>query len=139
MLRIILHGINPSVSHDCIPLRDLFANGEDLIAKLLSDLTNGMGDISADGISFSGGPFGEIQGILDSFGLDFNDLITEFMSRYEMFKADLLNMSLDKQLAFNLRPISMPRFPSILQIGSKIPSIQYSMNLNLMLWDKLNM
>jgi hypothetical protein len=109
-----------------------------LIAKLFSDLTNGLGGISADGISFSGGPFGEIQGILDSFGLDLNDLIAEFMSRYELFKADLLNMSPDMQLAFNLRPISMPRFPSILQIGSKIPSIQYSMDLNLMLWDKLN-
>ena len=109
-----------------------------MIAKLLSDLTDGMGDISADGISFSGGPLGEIQGILDSFGLDFNDLISEFMSRYEVFKADLINMSLERQFAFNLRPISMPRFPSILQIGSKIPSIQYSMDLNLMLWDKLN-
>jgi hypothetical protein len=128
--------LHTSVSQ--IPLRDLIANGEDLIAKLFSDLTNGLGGISADGISFSGGPFGEIQGILDSFGLDLNDLIAEFMSRYELFKADLLNMSPDMQLAFNLRPISMPRFPSILQIGSKIPSIQYSMDLNLMLWDKLN-
>jgi hypothetical protein len=134
-----LHDLYPSVSHAHTPFRDLIANGEDLIAKLLLDLTDGMGDISADGISFSGGPLGEIQGILGSFGLDFNDLITEFMSRYEMFKADLLNMSLEKQLTFNLRPISMPRFPSILQIGSKIPSIQYSMDLNLMLWDKLNM
>jgi hypothetical protein len=125
-------------SHGRIPLRDLIANGEDLIAKLLSDLTDGMVSISADGISFNGGPFGKIRGIFDSFGLDFNDLISKFTSRYQAFKEDLLNMSAERQLLFNLRPISLPRFPSILQIGSKVPSIQYSYELNVILWDKLN-
>lgn len=118
--------------------RDLIANGEDLIAQLLAALTDGLGGISVDGISFSAGPFGEIRGILDKFGLDFNDLINEFMSRYEAFKEDLLGMIPEMQLTFELRPISLPRFPSILQIGSKLPSFQYSLELNLMLWDKLN-
>ena len=93
---------------------------------------------SSDGISFDGGPFGEIEGILDDFGLDFNELITEFLSSYNTFKDDLLNSSLSEQLIFELRPISLPRFPSILQIGSKKPSAQYSSELNKLLWDKLS-
>ena len=97
-----------------------------------------MGSVSSDGISFSGGPLGEIEGILDKFGLNFNDLINEFMERYNAFKTDLLSMTPDKVLLFEARPISLPRFPSILQIGSKKPSIQYSLELNHMLWDKLN-
>ena len=94
-------------------------------------------DVSADGISFSGGPFGEIEGILDKFGLDFNDLMAEFKGRYNVFKADLLTVDIEMQSLFNLRPISLPRFPSILQIGSKFPSISYSLELNHLLWDKL--
>lgn len=108
-----------------------------MIGTLLSKLTGGMIDLSADEISFSGGPFGEIQGILDQFGLNFNDLITEFMDKFNAFKTDLLDMSSEQQLIFNLRPISLPRFPSILQIGSKMPSMQYSSELNGLLWDKL--
>ena len=92
---------------------------------------------SADGLSFSGGPFGEIQGVLDKFGLNFNDMVTEFMSRYETFKNDVASLSPEQQGLFNLRPISLPRFPSILQIGSKKPSIKYSLELNNLLWDKL--
>lgn len=95
-----------------------------------------MVDLSAEGISFSGGPFGEIQGVLDKFGLNFNDLISQFMDRYNSFKADLdlRPLTLPK---FDLRPISLPRFPGILQIGSKMPSMQYSLELNEYLWDKL--
>ena len=122
---------------NCNSFRELIANGEDLIASLLSRLTDGMIDISTDGLSFNGGPFGEIQGILDQFGLNFNDLISEFMGRYNSFKADLLTMDIDMQKIFNLRPISLPQFPSILQIGSKLSSIQYSLELNNLLWDKL--
>jgi hypothetical protein len=127
-----------SLSHGRIPLSDLISNGEDLIAKLISDLTDGMVSISADDISFNGGPFGEIQGILNNFGLDFNGMINEFKSRYQAFNTDLQNMSDEKRSIFKARPISLPRFPSILQIGSKVPSIQYSFELNAILWDKLN-
>ena len=95
-------------------------------------------DISANGIPFSGGPLGEIQGILDKFGLNFNDLIGEFMGRYDIFKADIMELSLELQNLFNLRPISLPQFPNILQIGSKRPSTQYSLKLNNILWDKLS-
>ena len=109
-----------------------------MIGSLLLKLTGGMIDISGDGgVSFNGGPFGEIQGILDKFGLDFNDLIAEFRGRYDVFKADLLTMDIEMQSLFNLRPISLPRFPSILQIGSKFPSMTYSLELNYLLWDKL--
>jgi hypothetical protein len=96
-----------------------------------------MVDLSADGITFSGGPFGNIQGILDRFGLNFNDLISKFMDNYNTFKADLdlRPMTLPK---FDLRPISLPRFPHILQIGSKKPSMKYSLELNEFLWDKLS-
>lgn len=98
-----------------------------------------MVDISmADGISFSGGPFGEIQGLLDKFGLNFDDLVTEFMDRYETFKDDISSLSDEQRGLFNLRPISLPRFPNILQIGSKKPSMQYSLELNNLLWDKLS-
>ena len=124
-------------AHTASTFRELIADGEDLIATLLSKLTAGMIDISADGIAFSGGPFGEIQGILDQFGLNFDDLTTEFMSKYNAFKTDLLDLSPDQELIFNLRPISLPRFPNILQIGSKMPSMQYSSELNGLLWDKL--
>lgn len=116
----------------------MVSNGEDLMARLMSELTIGMNAASAGGVSFNGGPLGDIRGILDSFGLDFNDCITEFMSRYESFRADIQNMSLDRRRLFEARPTTLPRFPSFLQIGSKIPSIQYSSELNEMLWDKLN-
>lgn len=117
--------------------RELIANGEDLISSLLSELTDGMIDISAEGVAFNGGPFGEIEGVLDKFGLDFNGLVTEFMDRYNAFNADVLTMSPEMKHIFDLRPISLPQFPSILQIGSKIPSMQYSLGLNNLLWDKL--
>jgi hypothetical protein len=96
-------------------------------------------DVSSnDQASFSGGPLGDIEGILDKFGLDFNDLLTAFTTSYDAFKIDLLNGSSERQELFNLRPISLPRFPSLLQIGSKKPATQYSPELKQKLWDKLN-
>ena len=121
----------------CNAFRELFANGEDLINLLFSKLTGVMMDISADGVAFNGGPFGKIEGILDQFGLDFNGFVTEFIDQYNTIKADLITMSPEMKNLFNLRPISLPHFPNILQIGSKLPSIQYSLELNNLLWDKL--
>jgi len=115
-------------------LREL---GEDLMASLLLKLTDGMTNVLAEGMSFSGGPLGEIQGLLDQFGLNFNDLITEFMDRHNTFMADLVHFSQEKEYIFQRRPLSLPQFPNILQIGSKMPSAQYSMELNYVLWDKL--
>lgn len=105
---------------------------------LLSKLTDGLIDVSANGIPFIGGPFGEIQGILDKFGLDFNDMIGEFTDSFDIFQADVLKLSIERQNLFNLRPVSLPQFPNILQIGSKKPSTQYSLQLNNILWDKLS-
>lgn len=99
--------------------RDLIVNGENLILNLLLELTAGIVDISAIIISFNGGPFGVIRAILDKFGPNFNDLAT-FLLGYITFKADLLDLTPDKPLLFDLSPISLPRFPTILQIGSKI-------------------
>lgn len=116
--------------------RDLIADGEDLISTLLSKLTNGLIDLSTEGITFNGGPFGEIEGLLDKFGLNFNDLVQKFLDSYKIFKADL-DMRPITLPSFDLRPISLPQFPSFLQLGSKIPSMQYSLGLNNFLWDKL--
>jgi hypothetical protein len=107
------------------------------VGSLLSNLTSGLVDVSNGEVSFSGGPLGEIEGILDKFGLDFNDLLAEFKTSYDTFKADLLGGSLEQQELFKLRPISLPRFPNILQIGSKKPAMQYSLELKQKLWDKL--
>lgn len=107
------------------------------MATILSKLTEGMTNISVEGMLFDGGPLGEIQGILDKFGLNFNDLISKFLDRYNAFEADLLESSSERQLIFERRPIYLPRFPQILQIGSKMPSAQYSLELNHILWDKL--
>ena len=118
--------------------RDLVADGEDLIGTLLSKLTAALTGISTDAISFSGGPLGDIEGIFDKFGLDFDGLATEFINKYNAFTTDLLNFTPEQQLIFNLRPVSLPQFSNILQIGSKIPSIQYSVELKNILWDKLD-
>ena len=117
--------------------RDLISSGEDLIVGLLSKLTDGMANVTAEGISFSGGPLGEIQGILDKFGIDFNDLTAKFMESYNSFKTDLLDYSSERQLIFELKPTSLPQFPNILQIGSKKPSIQLSLGMSNIIWDKL--
>lgn len=102
----------------------------------MSKLTDGMVDLSTEGISFDGGPFGEIEGLLDKFGLDLNDLISKFLDSYSTFKADL-DLRPITLPSFDLRPRYLSQFPSLLQIGSKIPSMQHSLELNNLLWDKL--
>ena len=49
----------------CHP-RDLLNNGEDLIANLFANLTNGLKNVGSNSASFEGGPFGNIEGILVS-------------------------------------------------------------------------
>lgn len=123
-------------TYNYISHRDLVANGEDLIGSLLSMLTNELVDISANEIPFNGGTFGGIDGPLDKFGLNFDGLVSEFLDRYSTFNADL-DLRPISLPSFDLRPRFLPQFPSLLQIGSKIPSIQYYSKLNNLLWDKL--
>lgn len=112
------------------------SNGEELFATVLSGLTGAMSDLSIDGVSFEGGPIGKVQGLLDKFDINFDDLVGKFMDIYNTFKSDL-DIRSSSLPDFDLRPISLPRFPHILQIGSKKPSIQYSLKMNTFLWDKL--
>ena len=120
------------------PYRELFSNGEDIIDNLLSELTEGLINISQGGIpKIDGGPLGEIAGILDKFNLDFGALINEFKDYYNKFKSDIISGDSEYQELIALKPISLPRFSNILQIGSKLPSVQYSPDLKGKLWDKL--
>lgn len=129
---------NPTVSFVWLSFRQLVAGGEDLVGNVLSGLTDSLFNVSSSGeFSFEGGPLGPMDGILDKFGIDLNDLISQFSDEHNAFKNDILNGSLEQQELFNLRPISLPRFPSILQIGSKKPSVQYSSKLKAILWEKL--
>ena len=104
----------------------------------MSSLTSGLGDVLADGIPFNAGPLGSINGTLDKFDIDFHDFISDFISLYDTFKADLLSLSAERKLLFEARPISLSKFPTILQIGSKKPSVLHSLRLNEILWDKLH-
>lgn len=118
--------------------RELFDGGENIIGSLLEQLTGGLADISSGGIpDFSGGPLGEIQGVLDGFGLNLTSMFEEFKSYYDDFKSDILSGGSEYQALVNLKPISLPRFSGLLQLGSKLPSVQYSPQLTKLLWDKL--
>ena len=127
----------PSISFD-LKLDDLISDNGNLIDTLLGQLTAGLTSISTSDISFSGGPLGEIVGIFDNIGLDFDNMMEEFVRRYDTFKADLSTLTPEKQTLFNLRPVSLPRFPSILQLGSRLPSAQFSPEISNLLWDKLS-
>lgn len=114
-------------------------NGSNIIGNLLSSLTGGLTDqIAASGQgNFTGGPLGEITGVLDRFGLDFTSLIDEFLLYYEKFRDDIAAMDSELSLIVDLKPKSFARFPEILQLGSKKPSDQYSAELKELLWNKL--
>lgn len=103
--------------------------------KIMEKLTNGLGRISSGTVStFDTGPLKSINGVLDQFGLNFSGLLADFNETFQLFQQDILHGSND---LFDLRPISLPRFPNILQIGSKMPSMQYSSGLKTKLWNKL--
>lgn len=107
-----------------------------MIDRILEELTGGLSKISSGTIaSFRGGPLGNISGVLDRFDLSFTELLHEFNDTYNGFKMDISSGTSD---LFDLRPINLPRFSSILQIGSKHPSVQYSLELKKKLWQKLN-
>lgn len=105
--------------------------------SIFAQLTKGLGDVAANAEgSFEAGPLGQISGVLNQFGLDFSEFITEFTEYYEIFKDDLLLGTQDQQDLFNLRPMTL-KFPSLLQLGSKRASDQYSPQLRGKLYDKL--
>lgn len=109
-----------------------------MVGKIFSGLTEGLVDVSSsENSSFEAGPLGQINGILNKFGLNVTGLVDEFRSSYDAFKTDLLSATPEQLDLFNLRPISLPRFPNILQIGSKKPAIQYSPELKEKLLNKL--
>ncbi len=69
--------------------------------------------------------------------MDFGSLLEEFKDYYNKFKSDLISGSLEYQELIALKPITLPRFSNLLQIGSRLPSVQYSPDLKGMIWDKL--
>eukprot|EP00970_Alexandrium_tamarense_P020756 scaffold15623_cov186-Alexandrium_tamarense.AAC.1 len=82
---------SPAISID-FDVGELFDGGENIIGSLLEQLTGGLADISSGGIpDFSGGPLGEIQGVLDGFGLNLTSMFEEFKSYYDDFKSDILS------------------------------------------------
>ena len=128
----------PSFGID-LDIEVLVKDGENIISTLLNDLTGGLGSIAGDSSGLSAGPLGNIEGILDKFDLDFTDLFDEFKGFYDDFKADILSGDSDLLALNSLKPFkSFSQFPSLLQLGSKNPSEQFSPDLKGLLWDKLS-
>lgn len=113
------------------------------MAKILNELTDGLVDVSNGTVpTFDIGPLkdfgGQIEGILDKFGLDFGGLVADFKADYAAFKDNLDNQtSFELEDIINLKPKSLAKFGNLLQIGSKVPSPQLSFELKYQLWDKL--
>ena len=61
----------------------------------------------------------------------------EFYGLYQAFLDDFLELNVELRNLIGLRPINLPRFPSLLEIGSKLPTIAYPDELLGVLWDKL--
>jgi hypothetical protein len=114
---------------------ELISGGENLIEKIMNELTGGLSSIASGSISsFNTGPLGNIDGVLDKFGLNLTELIADFNGTFNSFNDDLFNGTND---LFELRPINLPRFSDVLQIGSKKASAKYSPKLRAELWDRL--
>lgn len=126
------------VSFSRILFRELLADGDDLTGNLMSSLTSGLSNVLAAGVPFNAGPLGMINGTLDNFDIDFHYFMSNFTSIYGAFKTDLLGMSPDRRVLFEARPISLSKYPTFLQIGSRKPSVLHSLKLNEILWDKLH-
>lgn len=126
-----------------IVFRALIEDGEDLVANLLSELTGGLVNISSGAApKFDLGPLGgdgsEIEGILNDFGIDFEGFIEDFKADYTAFKDNLDNhTTAELKGIIDLKPKSLAKFGSLLQIGSKKPSLMLSASLKLKLWSKL--
>ena len=88
---------------------------------------------------FNGGPsLGDIGGILDKFDLSFEGIIDEFLEYYNELKSDILSFDPDIQDLTKLKPMSLPRFADLLQLGSKKPATQFSPDFKAKLWDKIS-
>lgn len=120
-------------------LRQLISEGNP-IDGLFGNITQALNDIASDGPQFNVGPFGNVDSVLDKFGLDFNfaaSLLSEFREYFDLFKADILSVGEERAELISLRPRSFAKYPALLQLGSKKASIAYCSELKGLLWDKL--
>ena len=122
--------------------RELVDEADNILGNLLKSLTSGLGDISGQGIpAFDGGPLNNIRGVLDKFDLSFDDLIDGYLKSFSNFTTDAssrqLNQDADLQELLKFKPSSLPKFPNLLQLGSKKPSVRYSPNFKRVLFRKL--
>jgi hypothetical protein len=103
----------------------------------LRQLTGGLLDVSSSNSSgFDLGPIqGSIDGILAKFGLNFSSFIDDFLDEFDAFFDNLANQT-DAGL-ISLKPASLASFSNLLQIGSKLPSPNLSVELRKKLYDKL--
>ncbi len=125
---------------NCISCRSFLSSGGNPINGLFGNLTKALSDIASNGPSFSAGPFGDIDSILNKFDLDFSfaaPLLTELNQYVEMFMADLLSMDQEQAGLIRFRPRSFAKYPAMLQLGSKKASQVYCPELKGVLWDKL--
>ncbi len=110
------------------------------IDGLFGNISQAFIDIALLGPKFSGGPFDNIDSVLDKFNLDFSfaaSLLLEFREYFDLFKADILLMDEERAELISLRPRSFAKYPALLQLGSKKASIAYCSELKSLLWDKL--
>lgn len=112
---------------------------DNLIDNLLAKLTGDLADISSNSKPFNGGPLGQIDGVLENFNLgDFATyLLDDFKSLYQAFAHDLVETDHEFQSIIEVKPKLLSSFIELPQLGSKKPSVQYSMRLRAILWDKL--
>ena len=127
-----------------MPRHRSFLNGtDDLIQKILTELTTGLLNVATGtDASFDIGPLadfgGNIEGVLNKFGLDFGSFVDGFKMDFSSFKDNVANYSsVEMTEIFDLKPLSLARFGNLLQIGSKRPSAQFKLPLKQKLWDKL--
>lgn len=116
------------------------SSGGNPIEGLFKNLTNALNGIASNGPSFSAGPLGDVDSILNKFDLDFSfaaPLLTELTEYIDLFKADILSMNQEQAGLISFRPRSFAKFPALLQLGSKKSSVTYCPKLKGLLWDKL--
>lgn len=115
-------------------------SGGNPIEGLFKNLTNALNGIASNGPSFSAGPLGDVDSILNKFDLDFSfaaPLLTELTEYIDLFTADILSMNQEQAGLISFRPRSFAKFPALLQLGSKKASVAYCPELKGLLWDKL--
>jgi hypothetical protein len=114
--------------------------GGNPVDGLFGNLTQALSDVASNVPSFSAGPFGDIDSILNKFDLDFGfaaPLLRELTEYIDLFNADISSMEKERAQLISLRPRSFAKYPALLQLGSKKASIAYCSELKGFLWDRL--